>query len=170
MPAAHIYSDNILVALHQKSGETYIHSIGIGCLIYRHRQRACVLFRSLCTFWQSSTTRISRGSARAVTGSWQQRHASLHSHAALCTSAVTLTRRSCSRSRRPSSKISGLFRRRVLLRRNVSLARCPGRLLMSPSGIQPPIPSHHTISQAPYTCRCLHIFSSSILLRNTHRD
>ena len=36
---------------------------------------------------------------RAVAGSWQQRHASLHSHAPLCTSAATLT----PRSRRASS-------------------------------------------------------------------
>ena len=54
-------------------------SLCIGCLISRHRQRAYmdkgVLFRSLCIFWQSSITRISRGSARALAGSWQQRHA-----------------------------------------------------------------------------------------------
>ena len=40
MPAAHMNSDNILVALHQKSGETYVHSMGIRCLVSRHRQRA----------------------------------------------------------------------------------------------------------------------------------
>ncbi len=37
--------------------------------------------------------------SRAEAGSWQQRHASLHSHAPLWTTAVTLTHR----SRRPSS-------------------------------------------------------------------
>ena len=37
---------------------------------------------------------------RALAGSWQQRHTSLHSHAALCTSAVTLT----PTSRRPHLK------------------------------------------------------------------
>ncbi len=103
MPAAYVYSDNILVALHQNCGERYTHSICIGCIISRHRQRAYkdkgVIFRSLCIFCRSSTTRISRGSARALAGRSQHRHASLHSHAALCTSAVTLT----PSSRRPSS-------------------------------------------------------------------
>jgi hypothetical protein len=75
------------------------------------------LIRSVCIFWRSSTTRLSRGSARALAGSWQQRHASLHSHAPLCTSSVTLT----PRARRPSSN-----KRPVppwcTLRRNVSPA------------------------------------------------
>ncbi len=65
---------------------------------------------------RSCTTRISRGSARALAGSWQQRHASLHSHAALCTSAVTLTptsRRPSSISRGVKQECSGLFRRGV---------------------------------------------------------
>ena len=115
MPPAHIYSDNILVASTQNIGSsrnlyTFMY---IGCIIHLQRQQACkdkgVLRRSLSISCRSSTTRISRGSARALAGRSQHRHASLHSHAALCTSAVTLTRRSCSRSRRPSSKISGLF-------------------------------------------------------------
>jgi hypothetical protein len=82
---------------------TYIHSIYIGCIIHLQRQQAYkdkgVLRRCLCICCRSSTTRISRGSARALAGSWQHRHASLHSHAALCTSTVTLTHR----SRRASS-------------------------------------------------------------------
>ncbi len=65
---------------------------------------------------RSCTTRISRGSARALSGSWQHRHASLHSHAALCTSTVTLTptsRRPSSISRGVKQECSGLFRRGV---------------------------------------------------------
>ena len=81
----------------------------------KHRLR-----RSVCTCWRSSSTRLSRDRARAWAGSWQQRHASLHSHAPLCTSSVTLT----PRARRPSSN-----KRPVppwsILRRNVSLARSP---------------------------------------------
>ncbi len=48
-----------------------------------------------------------------LAGSWQQRHASLHSHAPLCTSSVTLTprsRRPSSNKRAGSSKIGGLVR------------------------------------------------------------
>jgi hypothetical protein len=127
------------------------------------------LLRSVCIFWRSCTTRISRGSARAVTGSWQHRHASLHSHAALCTSTVTLT----PRSRRPSSN-----KRPIppwsILRRNVSLARCPGRLLMSPSGIQQPSrPSHHTTqSHKPPVLTAVYIYSrraSSSVIRTETR-
>ena len=99
-----------------------------------------ILLRSACIFCRSSTTRLSRGSARALAGSWQQRHASLHSHAPLCTSAVTLTHR----SRRTSSNKRPI-RRWSMLRRNVPLARCPGRLLMTSRCIQQPThPSHHT--------------------------
>ena len=77
---------------------------------------------------------------RVMAGSWHQRHASLQSHAPLCTCAVTLT----PRSRRASSNKRPI-RRRSMLRRNVWLARCPGRLLMTPRGIhQPTRPSHHT--------------------------
>ncbi len=98
------------------------------------------LLQSVCIFWRSCTTRLCRGRARALAGSWQQRHASLHAHAALCTSAVTLTRR----SRRASSNKRPI-RRWSMLRRTVSLARCPGRLLMTSRGIQQPTrPSHHT--------------------------
>ena len=73
-------------------------------------------------------------------GSWQHRRASLHSHAPLCTSSVTLT----PRARRPSSN-----KRPVppwsILRRNVSLARSPASLLITSRGIQQPSrPSHHT--------------------------
>ncbi len=97
------------------------------------------LLRSVCICWRSCSTRLSRGRARAWGGSWQQRHASLHAHAALCTSTVTLT----PRSRRASSNKRPI-RRWSMLRRNVWLARCPGRLLMT-SAAHPPIPSHHTI-------------------------
>jgi hypothetical protein len=54
---------------------------------------------SVRIFWRSCSTRLSRGSARALASSSKHRHASLHWHAPLCTSAVTLTRR----SRRPQS-------------------------------------------------------------------
>jgi hypothetical protein len=52
-----------------------------------------ILFRSVCKFWRSSTIRRYRGSTRALAGSSRHQHASLHLHAALCTSAVTLTPR-----------------------------------------------------------------------------
>ncbi len=114
------------------------------------------LFRSVCICWWSCTTRISRGSARAVAGSWQQRHASLHSHAALCTSAVTLTPRSRSPSsnKRPIPPWS-------IHRRNVSLVRCPGRLLMTSRVIQQPTrPSHHTTqSHKPPVLTAVYIYS-----------
>ncbi len=71
-----------------------------------------------CIFCQSSTTRVSRGSARALTGSWQQRHASLHSQTPLCTSAVTLTPGHAARH-----LISGLFRRAV---RSAAMCRSRG--------------------------------------------
>jgi hypothetical protein len=104
----------------------------------------------------SSTTRTSTGSARALAGSWQQRHASLHSHAALCTSAFTLK----PRSRRPSSN-----KRPIppwsMLRRNVSLARSPASLLITFSGIQQPsCPSHHTTqSNKPPRLAAVYIYS-----------
>jgi hypothetical protein len=114
MPAAYIYSDDILVALHHKSGETYIHSICVRCLVSRHRQRAYkdkgVLFRSLCIFWQSSTIRISRGSARALAGSWQQRHASLHQVRMQLSALAPSPSRPGHADRH---LISGLFRRAV---------------------------------------------------------
>jgi hypothetical protein len=98
------------------------------------------LLRSVWIFCRSCSTRLSRGRARALAGSWQQRHASLHSHAPLCTSAVTLT---C-RPRRASSNERPI-RRWSMLRRNVWLARCPVRLLITSRGIQQPSrPSHHT--------------------------
>jgi hypothetical protein len=98
------------------------------------------LLRSVRIFCRSSTTRIYRGCGRALAGSWQQRHASLHSHAAPCTSAVALTPRSRSPSsnQRPIPPWS-------MLRRNVSLARSPASLLITSSGIQQPSrPAHHT--------------------------
>ncbi len=118
---------------------------------YMHR-----LLRSVCICWRSCSTRLCRGRARALAGSWQQRHASLHAHAPLCTSAVTLTRR----SRRASSNKRPI-RRWSLLRRNVSLARCPARLLMTSRGIQHPTrPSHHTTqSNKPLTLAAVYIYS-----------
>ena len=102
------------------------------------------VLRSVCICWRSSSTRLSRGSARSWGGSWQQRHASVHAHAPLCTSAGTLTTCLTRRSRRPSSNKRPI-RRWSMLRRKVWLARCPGRLLMTSSGIlQPTRPSHHT--------------------------
>jgi hypothetical protein len=117
----------------------------------KHRLR-----RSVCICWRSSGTRLSRGSAKAWGGSWQQRHASLHAHAPLCTSAVTLTRR----SRRPSSNKRPI-RRWSMLRRKVWLARCPGRLLMTSSGIlQPTRPSHHTTqSNTPPILAAVYMYS-----------
>ncbi len=114
------------------------------------------LLRSVCIFCRSSTTRLYRGSARALAGSWQQRHASLHSHAALCTSAVTLT----PRSRRPSSN-----KRPIppwsMLQRNVSLARSPASLLITSWGIQQPSrPSHDTTqSNRPPIPAAVYIYS-----------
>ena len=115
-----------------------------------------ILLRSACIFCRSSTTRLSRGSARALAGSWQQRHASLHSHAPLCTSAVTLT----PRSRRASSNKRPI-RRWSMLRRNVPLARCPGRLLMTSRGIQQTTrPSHHTTqSSKPPILAAVYMYS-----------
>ena len=114
------------------------------------------LLWSVCIFWRSCSTRLSRGRARAVGGSWQQRHASLHAHAGLCTSAITLT----PRSRRPSSNKRPI-RRWSMLRRNVWLARCPGRLLMTSSGIhQPTRPSHHTTqSNKPPILAAVYMYS-----------
>jgi hypothetical protein len=98
-----------------------------------------------------------RGSARALAGSWQQRHASLHSHAALCTSAVTLT----PRSRRPSSNQRPIPSWSSMLRRNVSLAQSPASLLITSWGIQQPSrPSHHTTqSNRPPILAAVYIYS-----------
>ena len=112
------------------------------------------LRRSVCICWRSSSTRLSRGSARAVAGSWQQRHAPLHAHAPLCTSAGTLTRR----SRRPSSNKRPI-RRWSMLWRKVWLARWPGRQLMTSSAIlQPTRPSHHT-TQSNTILAAVYMFS-----------
>ena len=124
-----------------------------------------------CIFCQSSTTRVSRGSARALTGSWQQRHASLHSQAPLCTSAVTLTPGHAARH-----LISGLFRRAVC-----SAAMCrscgpPASLLITSRGIhQPSRPSYHTTqSNKPPILAAVYIYSrrasSSVIRRETRLD
>jgi hypothetical protein len=110
------------------------------------------LLRSVCIFCRSSyieyeLTRIYRGSARASAGSWQHRHASLHSHAALCTSTVTLT----PRAHRPSSN-----KRPVppwsILRRNVP--RGPPQASSSPLGAYSSPAAHritpHNLTSPPY--------------------
>ena len=110
------------------------------------------LLRSVCIFCRSSyieyeLTRIYRGSARASAGSWQHRHASLHSHAALCTSTVTLT----PRAHRPSSN-----ERPVppwsILRRNVP--RGPPQASSSPLGAYSSPAAHritpHNLTSPPY--------------------
>ncbi len=110
------------------------------------------LLRSVCIFCRSSyieyeLTRISRGSARALAGSWKHWHASLHSHAALCTSAVTLT----PRAHRPSSN-----KRPVppwsILRRNVP--RGPPPASSSPLGAYSSPAAHritpHNLTSPPY--------------------
>ncbi len=71
---------------------------------------------------------------------WLHQQVSLHSHAALCLSAVTLT----PRSRRASSNKRPIPRWSIF-RRNVSLARSPASLLITTKGIeQPRGPSHDT--------------------------
>ena len=142
MPAAYIYSDNILAALHQNSGESYTHSICIVCIISRHRQR--VYNDKGVLFCRSSTTRISRGSASALAGSWQQRHASHHYIRMQLSALVPSPSRPGHAGRH---LISGLFRRGV-----PSGAMCRSRgpppASSSPLGAYSSpvaIASHHTI-------------------------
>jgi hypothetical protein len=114
------------------------------------------LLRSACICWRSCSTRLCRGRARAWAGSWQQRHASLHVQAPLCTSVVTLT----PRSRRSSSNERPIWRW-SMLRRNVSLARSPASLFITSSGLQQPTrPSHHTTqSNKPPILAAVYIYS-----------
>jgi hypothetical protein len=94
--------------------------------------------------------------ARASAGSSQQPHAPRHSHAALCTSAVTLT----PRSRMPSSNKRPVPPWSILCR-DVSLAPSPASLLITSRGIQQPSrPSHHTTqSNTPPTLPAVYIHS-----------
>jgi hypothetical protein len=100
-------------------------------------------FWSVCIIWRISTTRIYTGSTRALAGSSQHQHASLHLHAALCTSAVTLT---MCRSRGPppaSSSPLGAYWTHT-------------EHIQQPSG-----PSHHTTqSNNPPILPSVYIYSS----------
>ena len=114
------------------------------------------LLGSVCISCRSSTTRISRGSAK---GSGRQLATAPCITTFACTS-LHLCRHPHHRSRRASSNKRPI-RRWSMLCRNVWLARCPGRLLLSSRGIQQPTrPSHHTTqSNKPPTLAAVYIYS-----------